>query len=128
MGCVNSPVHEGTRRRVDIKFYPYRERVFASIYFTGNGYFNRSMRLWATYKFEMKLSDHGLFDRATSKKRIVEASTEREVFDFLQVKWKEPSERDGFDALEPKDEKEAVVEFKSQKEFFKDSEEYVWVK
>mmetsp|Transcript_44795 Transcript_44795/g.108695 ORF Transcript_44795/g.108695 Transcript_44795/m.108695 type:complete len:511 (-) Transcript_44795:66-1598(-) len=128
MGCMNSPVHEGTRRRVDIKFYPYRERIFASIYFTGNGYFNRSMRLWATYKHEMKLSDHGLFDRATGTKRIMEASTEREVFDFLQVKWKEPNERDGFDAMEPKDEKEDVVEFKSQKEFIKDSEEYVWVK
>ena len=128
MGCVKSPVIQGTRRRVDIKFYPYRERVFASIYFTGNGFFNRSMRLWATYKHDMKLSDHGLFDRATGMKRIMEASTEREVFDFLQVKWKEPNERDGFDAMEPKDEEEHVVEFKSQKEFFKDSEDYIWVK
>ena len=37
MGCLNSPVKPGVRRRVDIKFYPYRERAFATLYFTGNG-------------------------------------------------------------------------------------------
>jgi DNA polymerase lambda len=51
MGVVRSPKMEGKRRRIDIKFYPWRERAFASIYFTGNGYFNRSMRLWASRKF-----------------------------------------------------------------------------
>lgn len=131
MGVMNSPIHAGVRRRVDIKFYPYRERVFASIYFTGNGYFNRSMRLWATYKHGMKLSDHGLFDRATGKERMMEASHEKEVFDFLGIKWKEPKERDGFDAMEPKndqvDDDEDIV-FKNYSEFLKDSEENIWVK
>lgn len=42
MGVFYSPVHPGRKRRVDIKFYPYRERVFASLYFTGNTWFNRS--------------------------------------------------------------------------------------
>ena len=37
MGCFYSPVKPGIRRRVDIKFYPYRERAFAALYFTGNG-------------------------------------------------------------------------------------------
>ncbi len=37
MGCFNSPVHPSRRRRVDIKFYPYRDRAFATLYFTGNG-------------------------------------------------------------------------------------------
>ena len=37
MGCFNSPIHPHRRRRVDIKFYPYRERAFATLYFTGNG-------------------------------------------------------------------------------------------
>ena len=41
MGVFNSPVETGKRRRVDIKLYPYRERIFASLYFTGNGFFNR---------------------------------------------------------------------------------------
>ena len=37
MGCLYSPIKPGVRRRVDIKFYPYRERAFATLYFTGNG-------------------------------------------------------------------------------------------
>ena len=36
MGCLNSPIKDRVRRRVDIKFYPYRERAFATLYFTGN--------------------------------------------------------------------------------------------
>ncbi len=51
MGVLQSPKIAGKRRRIDIKFYPWRERIFASLYFTGNGYFNRSMRLWASRKF-----------------------------------------------------------------------------
>lgn len=51
MGVIRSPKFFGKRRRIDIKFYPWRERVFASLYFTGNGHFNRSMRLWASRKF-----------------------------------------------------------------------------
>ena len=37
MGCLYSPIKPRCRRRVDIKFYPYRERAFATLYFTGNG-------------------------------------------------------------------------------------------
>ena len=37
MGCLYSPSNPRVRRRVDIKFYPYRERAFAMLYFTGNG-------------------------------------------------------------------------------------------
>lgn len=37
MGVMMSPVIANKRRRVDIKFYPYSERVFAGLYFTGNG-------------------------------------------------------------------------------------------
>jgi len=65
MGIFNSPVVKGMRRHVDIKFYPYSERVYATLYFTGNGYFNRSMRLWAkeNKKYKLKLSDHGFSPR-----------------------------------------------------------------
>ena len=31
MGVFRSPVHKGKRRRVDIKFYPYREKAFVSL-------------------------------------------------------------------------------------------------
>ena len=82
MGVFKSPYMKGKLRRVDIKFYPYRERVFASLYFTGNGYFNRAMRLWAKQKMFYHLDDHGLFQQGTSE-RVMEAQTEKEVFDKL---------------------------------------------
>lgn len=103
MGCFYSPVHREKRRRVDIKFYPYRERIFATVYFTGNGYFNRSMRLWATRRFNCKLNDHGLFDRSNEKKRMMEASSEKDLFDYLKLVYKEPDQRGNWDALEPMD-------------------------
>jgi DNA polymerase/3'-5' exonuclease PolX len=100
MGVFNSPFVPGKRRRVDIKFYPYAERVFASLYFTGNGYFNRSMRLWATRKFNYTLSDHGILDKNTRQPVLKNPINEKEVFDLLGLKWKEPTERDCFDAVE----------------------------
>lgn len=42
---------EGSRhRRIDMKVYPAAEYAFALLYFTGSGYFNRSMRLFAEKK------------------------------------------------------------------------------
>ena len=42
MGVMKSPKVANKYRRVDIKFYPNAEKVFAGIYFTGNG---KSFRL-----------------------------------------------------------------------------------
>ncbi|KAL3920199.1 MAG: hypothetical protein SGARI_007007 [Bacillariaceae sp.] len=126
MGCFFSPVKKNTRRRVDIKLYPYRERAFATVYFTGNGFLNRSMRLWSKRVFNWRLSDHGLFDIATGK-RVREATTEREIFDHLKLVYKEPDERDSFDALESK---EGVLDENmqlSEKEFLEEDNKHVWV-
>jgi DNA polymerase lambda len=109
MGVFNSPVVPGRRRRVDIKFYPYQERAFATLYFTGNGHFNRSMRLWSDRKKNATLNDRGLFEKGTDS-RVRDKSgkeflptTEREIFDWLGLAWKEPNDRDGFDAVEAVD-------------------------
>eukprot|EP00536_Pseudo-nitzschia_multiseries_P000551 jgi/Psemu1/179115/e_gw1.7.155.1 len=101
MGCLYSPKNPKVRRRVDIKLYPYRERAFATLYFTGNGYFNRSMRLWATRVFNYTLNDHGLFDRRDGRTRVFEASTEREIFNHLELVYRSPHERHYWDSLEP---------------------------
>jgi DNA polymerase/3'-5' exonuclease PolX len=128
MGCLYSPVRRDVRRRVDIKLYPYRERAFATLYFTGNGFFNRSMRLWATRMFGYKLNDHGLFKRSDDTERVLEATTEKEIFDFLKVVYKEPTERDCWDALEPM---EGGPDFIDQLEMnqseFTEDKEYKWV-
>lgn len=111
MGIIKSPVVEGKMRRIDIKFYPYRERVFASLYFTGNGWFNRSMRRWVKRE-NLSLDDHGLFEvfREKSSARLMRksnqpffmASTEREVFDRLGLVYKDPTDRNYFDDVIPK--------------------------
>ncbi|CAJ1958452.1 unnamed protein product [Cylindrotheca closterium] len=123
MGVFNSPKNVGTRRRVDLKFYPYRERVFASLYFTGNGFFNRSMRLWARQR-GWQLNDTGLFERGT-KKRILDATKEQQVFDILELVYKHPHERDSFDALEPKTGQ--VVDYEPTQGEFKEDAENQWI-
>ena len=82
----------------------------------------------ARYKFGLKLSDHGLFD--AEKRRVLEAGTEQEIFDYLQIAWKEPEQRDSFDAMEPKHEtlEAGEVEFESKTDFFADQDSHIWVK
>ena len=99
MGVFRSPTVHGKHRRVDIKIYPYSQRAFACLYFTGSAHFNRSMRLWAKQKFNLKLTDRGMFDIITGKQ--VHASSEREVFEILKIHFKEPFERVYFDDVIP---------------------------
>jgi DNA polymerase lambda len=128
MGVFHSPVVKGRRRRVDIKFYPYRERIFAALYFTGNGYFNRSMRLWANRKFHYTLNDHGLFKKGTNE-RVLKATSERQVFDVLGLVWKESHERDCFDAVVGKGTGETAVQLEdlSKSDLRQESQEHAWI-
>jgi DNA polymerase/3'-5' exonuclease PolX len=116
MGVFLSPSLPGVRRRVDIKFYPNRERAFATLYFTGCGWFNRSMRLWATRKANLVLNDHGFFpvskwkqsrhstySRHDDEGHYLEASSEMKIFDRLGLMYKEPHERNYFDDVLAKD-------------------------
>jgi DNA polymerase lambda len=128
MGVFHSPCVTGRYRRVDIKFYPYRERIFASLYFTGNGHFNRSMRLWAMRKFNYSMNDHGLF-LLNTKERVMESNSEKEVFDRLDMLWKEPHERDCFDAVISKrnGETAAQLEEMSNHELNSEGQEHSWI-
>ncbi len=58
------------------------------------------MRLRAARKFSYPLNDHGLVVRGTMN-RVMEASQESEVFEKLQLVYKDPCKRDCFDAVEP---------------------------
>jgi DNA polymerase beta thumb len=67
------------------------------------------MRLWSDRKKNATLNDRGLFEKGTDS-RVRDKSgkeflptTEREIFDWLGLAWKEPNERDGFDAVEAVD-------------------------
>lgn len=137
MGVMNSPLVPGKRRRVDIKFYPYSERYFASLYFTGNGHFNRSMRLYASRKYNYMLSDHGLIDKNTELPIIHHPTSERDIFDVLGLQWKETNERECFDDVEPFD--EAIVDGTTEsvdrsrrpeltrEEVVRDGTEHIWI-
>jgi DNA polymerase/3'-5' exonuclease PolX len=69
--------------------------------FTGGKWFNRSMRLWATQKYNCKLSDEGLFEISSGKSILRGATREEEVFNKLRLRYKAPSERLFFDDVEP---------------------------
>lgn len=130
MGVFQSPTVRGKHRRVDIKFYPYRERICATMYFTGNGYFNRSMRLFVKRRKQMKLDDHGLFTQPIGShyegKRI-KVKSEKELFDYLGLVWREPHERDCFDAVRLKANNEVFLgEDMDQKEMNSDSK-HAWI-
>ena len=101
MGVFFSPIVPGKRRRVDIKIWPFKEKPYASLYFTGGKYFNRSMRQYAKQKFNWSLNDKGLFDNRTGERVITTACTEKDVFERLQVMYKAPCERKFFDDVHP---------------------------
>jgi len=104
MGVFVSPLFPSKRRRIDIKFYPYRERAFASLYFTGSSFFNRSMRLFSKRR-RMVLDDHGLFDNSNGdctqslKRTRIDARQESDIFDALGLVYRAPHERESFDTV-----------------------------
>ena len=131
MGVFDSPVEDGKKRRVDIKFYPFREKAFATLYFTGNGYFNRSMRLYAKKRKGMALDDHGLYRRDESYKNSkgdrFETKSEKEVFDLLGLVYREPQQRDSFDAVREKgSNKPVLMENPGQRDFIQESQ-HRWI-
>lgn len=88
-------------RRIDILTIPYDQWGAALLYFTGDDLFNRSMRLLARKK-GMSLNQRGLFEgvirdpktqNKLSKGFLVASRTEREIFERLEVPWREPHER-----------------------------------
>lgn len=104
MGVFNSPHFPGKMRRIDIKFYPYRDKAFAMLYFTGNGYFNRAMRLYAKQSKQMKLNDCGLYVMSLGREvKRIECETEKDVFNALGLVYFDPRDRDGMDAVRVKD-------------------------
>ena len=86
--CIGS---SGINRRLDIKVYTKEEFPFAVLYFTGNAFFNRSMRLFAKKK-KLHLSDKELSYRNTGKKII--CKTEEDIFKALGIEYKTPKERE----------------------------------
>ena len=88
-------------RRVDFLFVPWDEMGAALIYFTGNDIFNRSIRLLASRK-GMRLNQRGLWQdvlrgegrqRRITQGNLVEARSERRIFEVLKVPYRPPEHR-----------------------------------
>ncbi|KAG0046295.1 hypothetical protein BGZ83_008521 [Gryganskiella cystojenkinii] len=88
-------------RHLDLLVVPHHHHGAALLYFTGNDICNRVMRAWAGRK-GMSLSDKGLFSgvvRDAHYRKIhngtwIAGRTEREVFEALQIEYREPHERE----------------------------------
>ena len=100
LGVCKLPGENTKHRRLDIIVVPYNEWACSLLYFTGSDYFNRSMRLLAK-KNGMSLSEHSLNKGVIRKgtEKIFEGTplpvfTEKDVFDYLGLEYREPHERD----------------------------------
>lgn len=89
MGVVNCPSGQWFRFRMDIEFLPEEEWGSGLLYFTGSKDFNKRMRAIAKRK-GLTLNQHGLFD--SEGKRLL-LYTEKEIMEYLDMKFVIPSER-----------------------------------
>ncbi|KAG0344443.1 hypothetical protein BG004_004478 [Podila humilis] len=101
MGICRLPGPNAVHHHIDILVVPWTHLGAVLIYFTGNDICNRSMRLLASNR-GMRLSDKGLFKnvlRGPKRQRLNEGEwvagrTEKEIFDYLGIKYLEPHERE----------------------------------
>jgi DNA polymerase (family 10) len=82
---------------LDLLVTPPAEFPFAVLYFTGSDTINVRMRQLALEK-GYTLNEHALTKVKTSE-TVTGLKTERDIFDFLKMEWREPEERTGADAL-----------------------------
>ena len=100
LGVCKLPGENTKHRRLDIIVVPYNEWACSLLYFTGSDYFNRSMRLLAKNN-GMSLSEHSLNTGVVRRggEKIFEGTplpvfSEKDVFDYLGLEYREPHERD----------------------------------
>ncbi|XP_067657626.1 DNA-directed DNA/RNA polymerase mu-like [Haliotis asinina] len=98
LGCIDkcprsvaSEERDWLARRVDLIVAPYSQYYYALVGWTGSKHFNRDLRLYATRVLGMKLMSHGLYN--ISKDCVVPAGSEKEVFDNMQIPYREPTQR-----------------------------------
>lgn len=87
----------GSGRRLDLLVTPPEEFPFAVFYFTGSDTFNVAVRSHALTR-GLTLNEHAItFVR--NGKRLPGVKTERELFKLLKLRWVEPVDRTGPDAV-----------------------------
>ena len=79
-------------RRVDFMYAPAKEFSFAILYFTGSKAFNVMMRERAR-QLGYSMNEHRLTHLADKSDVDIAFPTERSIFDFLRMQYKEPRDR-----------------------------------
>lgn len=89
-------------RRIDFLNSSKNQYAFAILYFTGSKAFNVVMRQHAL-DMGYSLSEHGLKNLSTNKLEDKYFASEKDIFDFLNLEYKEPFERTSGIAIVPKE-------------------------
>lgn len=81
-------------RRIDIRVVPFESWASALMYFTGSGEFNIQFRRIALKK-GYTLTEYGLYKLVNGLKgpMVPDLKTEKDIFDFLRVKYLTPAQR-----------------------------------
>ena len=92
---VIAKIDDKPYRRVDFLYSPPSEYAFSTLYFTGSKLFNTVMRQRAL-DMGYSLNEHGFYKMENKKKGAKldqEFYTEEEIFNFLNMAYKEPKDR-----------------------------------
>ena len=82
-------------RRLDLLITPEKEYAYAILYFTGSDLFNVAFRKYALSK-GYTINEHGLKvkgEKVEDAKPVPEMKVEKDIFNFLGLKYKEPKDR-----------------------------------
>jgi NAD-dependent DNA ligase len=88
----------GKARRVDFLYTTPEEFPFAILYFTGSKIFNTIMRNNAL-KMGLTMNEHGLYKLSGDNKKVKEEkvqhefTSEKDIFEYLNLEYKRPEER-----------------------------------
>ena len=111
-----------TIRRVDFLYTTPEEYPFAILYFTGSKIFNTIMRQHAV-NMGLTMNEHGLYklsqDRKTKGEKVPhQFKSEKDIFDYLNLKYVDPKERiDGRQLNQPfkkMDKLQIITEFEQE--------------
>ena len=109
---------ESKARRVDFLYATQEEYAFSILYFTGSKEFNTAMRQQALNQ-QLTLNEHGLhkINKAKEKTEKIKNPTfksEKDIFDYLNMIYKEPNERKDGNAVVLKDKSAKEVPIKEE--------------
>lgn len=77
-------------RKLDILVTPKEEYYYSLLHFTGSAEFNIGLRKYLKNKYGLSLSEHGFTDKFI---KIPLMNNEKEIFDFFNLNYIEPSKR-----------------------------------